>query len=112
VLKAVRSPEIARVCEEIERSSKCLVEAAQRTAAIRDLLADLDLPLFEPADAVLVSRDDRLQLRLRDPVRKLIDVAFDLRELEDAAAPDRQGAREQLTRMEIKRVIGARRRII
>jgi hypothetical protein len=59
VLEAVRSPEITGVGEEIERSSKCLVEAAQRTAAIGDFLADLDLPLFEPADAVLVGCDDR-----------------------------------------------------
>jgi hypothetical protein len=48
VLKA--SPEIARVCQEVERSSKCLVEAAQRTATIGDPFVELDLPLFEPAD--------------------------------------------------------------
>src|SRR5690606_23324694 len=66
VLQSLGSPEIAGVCEEVERSSKCLVEAAQRTAAVGDLLADLDLPFFEAADSVLVYRDDREWLRLRD----------------------------------------------
>src|SRR5690606_37311740 len=81
VFQAVGSPEIAGVREEVERSSKCLVEAAQRTAAFRDLLADLDLPFFEPADSVLVSRDDREWLRLRDAIEESLDVALDLREL-------------------------------
>jgi hypothetical protein len=80
VLQAVGSPEIAGVREEVERSSKCLVEAAQRTSAAGDLLADLDLPLFEPADAVLVGRDDRGQLRLCDSVEEPLDVALNLRQ--------------------------------
>lgn len=78
MLQALRRPESAGVCEEVERSSKCLVEASQRAAAIGDFLADLDLSLFEPADSVLVGRDDRGQLRLRDPVEEALDVALDL----------------------------------
>src|SRR5690606_19867674 len=86
VLQAFGSPEIAGVCEEVERSSKCLVEAAERTAAIGDLLADLDLSLFQAADSVLVNRDDRKWLRLRDAVEESLDVALDFRELRFEAA--------------------------
>ena len=76
-----RRSEVQRLrgfAKEAERSSKCLVEAAEWTAAIGDLLADLDLPFFEPADPVLVNRDDRAWLRLRDPVEESLDVALDL----------------------------------
>ena len=73
MLQAFGSPEIAGVREEVERSSKCLVEAAQGPAAIGDLLADLDLSLFEPADSVSVNRDDRKWLRLRDAIEESLD---------------------------------------
>ncbi|MCC7121332.1 MAG: hypothetical protein IT493_07220 [Gammaproteobacteria bacterium] len=86
MLQALRRPEIPGVCQEVERSSKCFVEAAQRSAAVGDFLADLDLPFFELADAVFVSRDDRWQLCLCDPVEELFDVVLDLHQLGFQAA--------------------------
>lgn len=86
MLQVLRGPEIAGVCEEVERGSKCLVEAAQRSAAVGDSLADLDLSFFKSADAVFVGRDDRRQLRLRDPVEELFNLALDLRQFGFQAA--------------------------
>lgn len=76
MLRALQCQEVSKICRKIERSSRCLVEAAQRTAAAGDSLADLDLAFCESPDAVLASRDDRRQLRLRDAVEELLNITF------------------------------------
>lgn len=74
-------PKIPRVCEKVERSSKCVVEVARRTRAIGQLLLQEELLLLDPADAGFIGRDDRGDARLDDAVEQLLDLLVDLCQL-------------------------------